>query len=179
MIRNTCTRRLTFCAGHRVLGHENKCSHLHGHNYTVFIHARTAPHTLKQVDSIGRVIDFSALKAAFDPFIQHYWDHGFLVAPDDLAVLRMLESLDTCQHGIAARLPSKDVFAHRPSIALRYDERAPHCRQKLFVMPYNPTAENIAKYLLEESSALLGTDSIEVFRVVVHETDNCYAEAHL
>lgn len=36
----TCTRRLQFCAGHRVLGHEGKCARPHGHNYTLFVTAK-------------------------------------------------------------------------------------------------------------------------------------------
>lgn len=49
---------------------------------------------------------------------------------------------------------------------------------RLFVMPYNPTAENMAKYLLEEvcPKILLGTGS-EASRVRIWETEESYAEA--
>ena len=47
----TCTRRLTFCAGHRVLGHESKCAHPHGHNYVVYVTAEA-----EQLDDVGRVM---------------------------------------------------------------------------------------------------------------------------
>lgn len=50
--------------------------------------------------------------------------------------------------------------------------------QKVYRMPTNPTAENIAAYLLEISPRLLGDDSgVFLTRVVVHETGNCKAEA--
>ncbi len=39
--------------GHRVCGHENKCKHLHGHNYR--IHFKVSGQGL---DDIGRVLDF-------------------------------------------------------------------------------------------------------------------------
>ena len=52
----TCTRRIQFCAGHRVMGHEGKCRNLHGHNYVVFVTAQA-----DELDSVGRVIDFSVL----------------------------------------------------------------------------------------------------------------------
>jgi 6-pyruvoyltetrahydropterin/6-carboxytetrahydropterin synthase len=51
---------------------------------------------------------------------------------------------------------------------------------KFYLMPYNPTAENMAKYLLVAIiPALMAGTNVEVFKVVVHETPNCYAEAAL
>ena len=32
----TATRYHDICAGHRVYGHEGKCSHFHGHNYRIY-----------------------------------------------------------------------------------------------------------------------------------------------
>ena len=40
----TCTRRLQFCAGHRVYGHESKCANVHGHNLAVFDHPKNYGH---------------------------------------------------------------------------------------------------------------------------------------
>ena len=31
----TCTRRIEFDAAHRVMEHESKCRHLHGHRYAI------------------------------------------------------------------------------------------------------------------------------------------------
>lgn len=49
---------------------------------------------------------------------------------------------------------------------------------RLFVMPYNPTAENMAKYLLEEMcpEVLAGTGA-RACQVRIWETDESYAEA--
>jgi 6-pyruvoyltetrahydropterin/6-carboxytetrahydropterin synthase len=49
---------------------------------------------------------------------------------------------------------------------------------RLFVMPYNPTAENMAKYLLEEvcPGLMKGTGGVAK-RVRIWETDESYAEA--
>ncbi len=51
---------------------------------------------------------------------------------------------------------------------------------RLFKMPYNPTAENMARYLLEEMcpKALDGSGARAV-RVRIWETDESYAEASL
>jgi 6-pyruvoyltetrahydropterin/6-carboxytetrahydropterin synthase len=49
---------------------------------------------------------------------------------------------------------------------------------RLFILPYNPTAENMAKYLLEDvcPQVLQGTGGIAT-RVRIWETDESYAEA--
>lgn len=52
--------------------------------------------------------------------------------------------------------------------------------QKQFLMDVNPTTENMARFLLEEVGAkqLAGT-GVRLVRVVLWETENCYAEVSL
>jgi 6-pyruvoyltetrahydropterin/6-carboxytetrahydropterin synthase len=51
---------------------------------------------------------------------------------------------------------------------------------RLFLLPYNPTAENMARYLLEEACpGLFPEGSGRVVRVRIWETDESYAEASL
>jgi 6-pyruvoyltetrahydropterin/6-carboxytetrahydropterin synthase len=51
---------------------------------------------------------------------------------------------------------------------------------KYFVMPYNPTAENMARYLLEVvAPGVLGTLGVVARQVVVWETDDACAVATL
>jgi 6-pyruvoyltetrahydropterin/6-carboxytetrahydropterin synthase len=49
-------RRIEIDAGHRLLKHEGKCRNLHGHRYVFEVEAQS-----KQLDSVGRGIDFSIL----------------------------------------------------------------------------------------------------------------------
>lgn len=139
-----CTRRLQFCAGHRVLNHESKCANPHGHNYVAMIHA-AAP----SLDEIGRVIDFAVLKERVGGWIDRHWDHTFLVNAADGA---MRDALSVC--GWNGKEP--------------------------FVCQFNPTAEEMALYLLREVCpvVLAGTD-VRVVKVTLWETENCYAEASL
>ena len=136
-----CVRRIQFCSGHRVHRHESKCAHPHGHNYVAFIHAR-AP----ELDSIGRVIDFSVLKQKVGGWIDENWDHGFIFYAGDAPMCRFFE----------LNADGKDF--------------------KSYMMPSNPTAENMAKHLVEEvcPTLMLGT-GVEVFKVVLWETENCHA----
>ena len=143
MSKIKCTRKIHFCAGHRVMNHENKCATAHGHNYYVHLVAE-AP----QLDSIGRVIDFSVLKEKVGGWIDEHWDHTFLVCDKDHLLIEALRSL-----------PRK---------------------KEPFICPFNPTAEEMAKYLLHIiCPGLLKDTHVVITKVVVYETDNCYAEASL
>lgn len=144
----TCTRSLEFDAGHRVLNHESKCAHLHGHRYKVLVTAQMTGD--EDTDRIGRVIDFGQVKQILGRWIDDHWDHGMLLHEDD---------------PIADGLRGMRVGPDREP-------------QKVWLLPFNPTAENIARYLIETicPDLFAGTD-IEVIRVRVWETPNCYADA--
>lgn len=141
MARITCTRRLQFCAGHRVYLHESKCANLHGHNYVVFIEARA-----DQLDAIGRVIDFSVLKERYGRWIEEYWDHGFIYNAAD----------QFCDN----------IFRGKPD-------------NKYFLFDRNPTAENMAWFLLKLGPELMSDTGITITKVTIYETENCSAEVSL
>ena len=49
---------------------------------------------------------------------------------------------------------------------------------RLYLLPYNPTAENMAKYLLEEiCPQVLAGSGVRAYQVRIWETDEAYAEA--
>lgn len=50
--------------------------------------------------------------------------------------------------------------------------------QTVYYLPYNPTAENIARYLLERvcPGMFSPRDGLECIAIRVHETPNCYAD---
>jgi len=146
----TCTRRIQFCAGHRVMGHENKCAHLHGHNYVALITAKGSGDG--RLDDIGRVVDFSVLKARLGGWIDGNWDHGFILHADDTAGWAALDSFD----------------------------RSAGMTQKAYSMAANPTAENMADHLLMEvGPEVLDGTGVELVKVRLWETENCYADAEL
>jgi 6-pyruvoyltetrahydropterin/6-carboxytetrahydropterin synthase len=71
-------RHHDFCAGHRVYGHEGKCAHLHGHGYRVHFHVSAV-----DLDSVGRVLDFSAIKDKLCNWLEVNWDHRMLIWEKD------------------------------------------------------------------------------------------------
>ena len=145
----TCVRRLAFDSGHRVFNHEGKCANLHGHSYKVFIHA-----SAEKLDSLGRVVDFSVLKEKFGGWIDENWDHGFLWYKDDPICTAIFEG-------------SQSYSGFNSAMLL-----------KNFRCSFNPTAEEMAKFLLEKiAPKIMKNTGVRVTRVDVHETENCFAVA--
>lgn len=135
------TRKLEFDAGHRVMNHESKCATLHGHRYVVEVTA-----TADGLDGIGRIIDFSVLKARLGTWLDEYWDHNVIVFGEDTQTVDALKAI-----------PRK---------------------KEPWVAPWNPTAENMANYLLNEvCPAVLSDTGVTVTQVTVYETPNCWATA--
>ena len=82
------TRHHDFCAGHRVVGHESKCRHLHGHNYRAHFTCES-----DGLDAVGRVIDFSVIKDRLCEWLEVNWDHRLLIWEQD-PMLPTLKAID-------------------------------------------------------------------------------------
>ncbi len=121
--------------GHRVVGHENKCRHLHGHNYRIHFTC-----TAEELDSIGRVIDFGVIKEKLCLWLEDNWDHRM-----------MIWEQDPLRNGLE-ELANNDIV----------------------LVPFNPTAENMAIYLVEVIGVqqLAGT-GVQLIEVTIDETRKC------
>ncbi len=73
----TCTRILEIDAGHRLLKHEGKCRHVHGHRYRFEITCSA------MLDDVGRVLDFSVIKEVIGGWLDETIDHGFIAQDGD------------------------------------------------------------------------------------------------
>ena len=105
----TAERYHDISMGHRVVGHENKCRHLHGHNYRIHFVCEA-----DQLDALGRVIDFGLINDRLCQWLEEHWDHRLMIWQEDplLPELQRIASEDLC------------------------------------IVPFNPTAEQIAQYLV-------------------------------
>ena len=147
----TVTRYHDISCGHRVVGHEGKCRHLHGHNYRIHFEC-TAPDT----DELGRVIDFGVIKSALCMWVEDNWDHRMLLWERD----PILEALD-------------ERMIQSGELNKVLDE-------SLHIVNFNPTAENMAAYLLEVIGPMrLDGTGVTLSRVTIEETMKCSATAML
>ena len=81
----TCTRKIEFDAAHRVIGHENKCKYLHGHRYTLLVSFAS-----KDLDNLGRVIDFGVVKDKIKKWVDDNVDHTTILSKDDYELGRKI-----------------------------------------------------------------------------------------
>lgn len=162
----TVIRSHEICAGHRVVGHESKCRHLHGHNYK--FHFKVAPkHGCGKVvtrgklvedglDSVGRVIDFSVVKTTLCQWLEDNWDHKFLHWSHD----NLIDALK--------------IAASRPSCPLEHEDHE-HFLGSLVALPFNPTAENLAAYMVDViGPQLLDEYDVELVECTIEETSKCH-----
>jgi 6-pyruvoyltetrahydropterin/6-carboxytetrahydropterin synthase len=137
----TCTRRIEFDAAHRVMEHESKCKHLHGHRYAV-----EATFAAGELDKQGRVIDFGMVREMLGNWIDAEWDHNTILNEKDKALGEVISA---------------------------------KTGQKIFYLAANPTAENMAAYLLKTvCPKLFAGVNATCVKIKLYETPNCYAEAH-
>lgn len=134
----SAVRIIKFDAGHRVCQHESKCRNLHGHEYHAHIYVRS-----RNLDSVGRIVDFSVVKEKIGDWIDQFWDHNMILWKND---------------------PDLNVLSKCERV------------KEVFVMDHNPTAENMARLLLRVSNQILANDMIQVWKIKLYETSNCYVE---
>lgn len=109
----TCTRRLEFDAGHRVLRHESKCRHPHGHRYVVEVTCG-AP----ELDDRGRVVDFGVIRGVFGAWLDENLDHGYVANPADEIGRYIEQHQDGKVYWITDGNPTAEVMVkHLASVA--------------------------------------------------------------
>lgn len=81
----TATRIIEWDAGHRLLRHESKCAHVHGHRYRAEVTVEA-----KELDVVGRVVDFGVIKELVGGWVDQNWDHAFVVGNEDVEMKRFL-----------------------------------------------------------------------------------------
>lgn len=155
-MKRTAERYHDISTGHRVVGHENKCRHLHGHNYRIHFVCEAT-----ELDTVGRVIDFGVIKEKLCMWVENHWDHKFLAWESDPVMQKVIAS-----------------SAHLAEVYMPKEEKDMLTESVVFV-PFNPTAENMAQHLVEVIGPrqLAGT-GVTLVSVRIEETAKCSASFH-
>lgn len=152
-MKQTAERYHDISTGHRVVGHENKCRHLHGHNYRIHFVCEAG-----DLDTVGRVIDFGVIKEKLCMWVENNWDHKFLAWEQDPVIREHYDVLGSGPQGEPAGLFGESIV----------------------FTPFNPTAENMAQHLVEVigPQQLAGT-GVTLTSVRIEETAKCSASFHI
>lgn len=165
------------CAGHRVVGHESKCRMLHGHNYK--FHFKVVPKPEREavhvdgsvyvageiisegsLDAVGRVIDFSVVKSTLCEWLEKNWDHKFLHWEKDTLIQGLKDFAGEDEKEDYLDLDDNEDFIN-----------------SLVALPFNPTAENLAAYMVDVvGPMLLDEHGVELVQCAIEETSKCHVE---
>lgn len=81
------TKLAEFSAAHRLIkGYTGLCSHLHGHNYRIFLTFGST-----QFDQYDFVVDFGEVKSLANKWVKENWDHTTIVSSDDHELLNFVQ----------------------------------------------------------------------------------------
>lgn len=168
----TVTRQIGIDAGHRIPTHGSKCHHLHGHRYTIEATCR-ADLLQRDGEQTDMVLDFGFLKMEMMEIIDGPCDHGLILALGDAEALTMFAPPGRPAEAWLGGLASIVVAEGFCSTS--------DCRlgQKLYVVPFIPTAERLARHWFERlaSPVLRRSGGLaELLSVQVWETPNCRAD---
>ncbi len=166
------SRRIEIDAGHRIMTHGSKCRNLHGHRYVV--EAECEARRLRDAgEQTDMVVDFGFLKDEMVRRIDGPCDHGFIAAIADDALLALFAPPGGDRTAWLACLGTEVA---RTGAALTTDTAL---GTKLYVVPFQPTAECLAKHwfeLLAEPVAHRSDGTARLVSLRVWETPNCMAE---
>lgn len=163
MSQHLITREIGIDMGHRVTLHGSKCRNLHGHRYT--IQTTCSGHLGIEGEEMGMVLDFGFLKELMMEHIDEPCDHGMCLWDQDPFVKDFLPDEPAVQ--AVRSIGSKGYWSGEGNFG------------KLYLVPFVPTAENLARHwyhrliapVLERSDGRALCHSVKVW-----ETPNCSAQ---
>lgn len=177
------TREIGIDMGHRVTFHGSKCRNLHGHRYT--IQATCAGPLFTDGEQQGMVIDFGFLKEEMMAEIDSPCDHGTTFFRGDELMCAMFEPTF---EDLVSLFESEDLSAATAEMWWAYvDDCIRHngyfagagrAGTKVYIVPFVPTAEHLAKHWGERLQPRVAARTDEQARLVevkVWETPNCSA----
>lgn len=175
-VPTTITKRLEFDYGHRLVGHESKCAHYHGHRGAVEVTVEA-----EALDGVGRVIDFSAIKSEFGTWLDETFDHAMLLRDDDPLLARIAWPNEAGADIVLARvmdtplpnriMPLRSLVEANGFVALHAHNLSPAPNStRVVVLRDNPTAEHLAAILLDVADALMRPWGVRVVALSLYET---------
>lgn len=163
----TITRQIGIDAGHRIPTHGSKCKNIHGHRYTIEATC-AADNLITEGTQKAMVLDFGFLKDEMMKEIDEKCDHGFIIWHQD-ALLDLFLGSGTSANSVKMHVQDSGDATVITSMSLV---------GKLYVVPFIPTAENLASHWFEllDPQVHERSGGMAVLKsVTVHETPNCFA----
>lgn len=156
------SRKIEIDAAHRVLRHHSKCKNLHGHRYVVEAWCLGSLDNSFQGSQEGMVLDFGFLKEEMVETIDRPCDHAAIFSVEDPILEALVPDMSACHAELAG-----SGFVEKMSTFGR-----------LYIIPFVPTAENLARHWYERLEPRVTARTggrARLAMIKVWETPNCWA----
>lgn len=104
------TKEIYFCYGHRLMHHQGKCKHLHGHSVKAAISIQAS-----ELNDNSMVCDFSEVKSCVEKYVNDVLDHNFLLHKNDPLIpvlIQQKERFLAIDEHPTAEVLSKMIYQH-------------------------------------------------------------------
>ena len=164
------TKDIEIDASHRVFQHNSKCFSPHGHRYKIEVGVDDKIIDIIGSSDEGMVMDFSEVKRIMMEEIDSRFDHGVIIFEQDYIYKYCLSD------SISILFEDKEVYnilknkiPYFKELEIQY-EKDKDRKWKVQIVPFIPTAENLARhwYLLIKNKLL--EKGIRISHVKVWET---------
>ena len=132
--------------GHRLTTYPHRCAHFHGHSFKWEVTV-----TAQKLDDVGFIMDYKDLKEITNIVVDPL-DHAFIMHDQDPLVLAGYEG------GVPKLLRATNGEDAR-----------------LFIVPFNPTSENIVEWVAEGIKQLL-PEGVQLSQLRLWETASSYCD---
>lgn len=161
------SKEIEFDAGHRVPNHKSKCRNPHGHRYRVRVTIAGEIVDTPGASDEGMLADFGDLKTLMTAYVHDILDHGFIVHEDDR---EMLFGLGEASDGSMSS-PGHEYW----QIVDRENGEENRFGWKVIVVPFIPTAENLAKWVWDQLAVGIKQMGFRLYLVELWETPTSLA----
>lgn len=163
LLDRVITKKIDFCAGHRLLNYSGKCKNVHGHNLQLEV--AFSSRTLNQY---GMVVDFSNIKDQVKQWVDDNLDHGFVANYRDGSMIKFLVDSNQKHFVLTPKNLGLEGLYSPEDIASRVELT-------------NPTMENLAlciKYQVNDFAQLFSTldHQVKVSNVRLYESDTGWCD---
>ena len=159
-------RTIEIDMGHRVSTHGSKCWNLHGHRYVIEAEVRSTELQTRGVEA-GMVMDFGFLKSFMMSQIHDFCDHGLCLWSKDKWLEKFLDN----RYLESARISCTENGWHF------VPEDKSRDQTRLLVVPFIPTAENLAEFWFYRLQRPIEQQhpNVKLSKLYVWETPNSVA----
>jgi 6-pyruvoyltetrahydropterin/6-carboxytetrahydropterin synthase len=164
------SKEIEIDTSHRVFQHSSKCFSVHGHRYKIEVGVDDKIIAVPGASNEGMVIDFSDLKQIMMEELDGGFDHGAIISENDyMFKYALVDSIKILFEDEEVYKILKNKIPYFKELEIQYLKDKER-KWKIKVVPFIPTAENLARHWYTLIKPRLRERNISINHVKVWET---------